>query len=304
MIEILVLYALFASTFTLGTEVVRFVPPVFFIGIRMILGGLLLLGFVKFWKHEHFRFPKKEWPWFVGIIFFHIFFAYCFEFTSMKYLTSSKVSLLYNLSPFITALFAYFCFNEVMTPKKWLGLGIGFAGFFPLLYATAPAEELALGSLGFVSFAELIALASVVSSCAGWIFMQKLTRDHQHSYFFVNGVGMLGGGILALITSYQFEVWPEWQALSTNFVFWRCLFLLILIGNVICFNLYGKLLHKYSATILSFFGFFTPLFSAIFGWYWLGETVSNVFFITTFLVTFGLYLFYQEELRQGYILDS
>jgi len=302
-IEILILYALFASTFTLGTEVVRFVPPVFFVGIRMVLGGFLLLGFVKFWKNEHFRFPKKEWPWFIGIIFFHIFLSYILEYFCYQYLTSSKVCLLYNLSPFVTALFSYFCFNEVMTPKKWIGLAIGFFSFLPLLYATAPAEELTLGSLGFISVPELIAFISVVSAAAGWIFMQKLTRHHQHSYIFVNGVGMLGGGLLALMTSWCLEVWPTYSSLASNFVFWRCLFLLILIGNVICFNLYGKLLHKYSATILSFFGFFTPLFSALFGWYWLGETVSIAFFLTAFLVTFGLYLFYQEELRQGYILE-
>ena len=57
-------------------------------------------------------------------------------------------------------------------------------------------------------------------------------------------------------------------------------------------------------TILSFFGFFIPLFAAFFGWLWLGEEVSCAFYTTVGLVTIGLYLFYQEELKQGYVVGK
>jgi len=76
---------------------------------------------------------------------------------------------------------------------------------------------------------------------------------------------------------------------------------LILIGNIICYNLYGKLLHRYSATTLSFFGCTTPLFAALFGWFWLREEVSPWFYVTALLVGVGLYIFYQEELKEEII---
>lgn len=298
---VLILYALFGATFTLGDAAVRVMPPLLFIAIRMILAGLLLLGFVYTKHRDQFKFNKKDLPWFLGIIFFHIYLSYCTEFFSFQYLTAAKVALFYNMSPFITALFAYFVFKEIMTPRKWLGLAIGFGGFLPLLESTAPTIESTLGTFGFISVAEIIALVSVTSACVGWIFMKKLTTELNYSYIFINGFGMFFGGILALGTSHATETWPALEYVMYSFPFWRSLLLLILIGNVICFNLYGKLLHTYSTTMLSFFGFVTPLFTALFSWLWLGETVSNAFFITIALVTCGLYIFYQEELKLGYI---
>lgn len=278
------------------------VPPIFFIGIRMVFASLILLGFIKFWQRDSLAIKRKDAPWFIGIVFFHIYISYVLEFSGLKYLTGAKACLLYNLSPFVTALFSYFFFGELMTKRKWVGLAIGFLAFIPSLMVEAPAQELSAGGFGFISWPELMLMASVTSACAGWIFMRKLTRELGYSYFFVNTVGMLGGGILALATSYPLEEWPSYASLITNVPFVRSLLLLILIGNIICFNLYGHLLATYSATILSFFGFVTPLFAALFGWFRLGETVNWTFYVTVAFVTFGLYEFYQEELKQGYIL--
>jgi drug/metabolite transporter (DMT)-like permease len=298
---VLILYALTGATFTLGDAAVRVMPPLLFIGIRMILAGLLLLGFVYAKHRDQFRFNKKDLPWFLGIIFFHIYLSFCTEFFSFQYLDSAKVALFYNFSPFITALFTYFIFKEVMTPRKWLGLTIGFSGLLLILESSAPTVESTLGNFGFISVAEIIALVSVISAAAGWIFMKKLTTELNYSYIFVNGFGMLFGGVLALTTSHTVEAWPALDYVIYSVPFWRSLLLLILIGNVICFNLYGKLLQTYSTTMLSFFGFVTPLFTALFNWLWFGQTVSNAFFATIGLVTVGLYVFYQEELKLGYI---
>lgn len=302
MIAILILYALFGTTFILGKEAVMVVPPIFFIGIRMVLASIILLSFIKFYLRSSLTIRSKDWPWFAGIVMFHIYTAYVLEFIGLQYLTGAKACLLYNLSPFITALFSYFFFGEIMTKRKWVGLTIGFLAFLPSLMVQAPAEELSAGGFGFISWPELMLIVSVTSACAGWIFMRKLTRELGYTYFFVNTVGMLGGGILALLTSYPTEIWPSYTSLILNVPFLRSLFLLILIGNIICFNLYGKLLATYSATILSFFGFVTPLFAALFGWFWLGEIVHWTFYVTVAFVAFGLYEFYQEELKQGYIL--
>jgi len=295
MLLLLVLYAFSASTFIIGREAVLAVPPLFFTGIRMILGGILLLGFVKLRHPRDFKFHPKDWWWLVGIVLFHIYGSYALEFISLKYLTGAKVSLLYNLTPFITALLSYFFFKEVLSFKKWIGLLIGFLAFVPILVTTPVAAE----SSRYTTLAEFLLLLAVTASCIGWIFMKQLISKHNHSYVFVNGIGMFFGGILSLLTSVPFETWPSAEYLVSSVSFIRCLLLLILIGNVICYNLYGKLLHKYSATTLSFFGCTTPLFAALFGWMWLGEAVSPWFYVTALLTGVGLYIFYQEELKEG-----
>jgi len=71
--------------------------------------------------------------------------------------------------------------------------------------------------------------------------------------------------------------------------------LLVLIANIIGYNLYGYLLSRYSATFLSFAGFMTPLFAALLGWIFLSEPVSWHFFATMIFVVFGLYLFHERK---------
>jgi drug/metabolite transporter (DMT)-like permease len=300
MFLILILNALFASTFTIGKQAIMHCPPLFFITIRMIISGILLLGFVKWHDHKSLVIKKKDWHWFIPIVLFHIYLSYTFEYVGMNYLTAAKTCLLFNLSPFISALLSYVYFKEVMTPKKWVGLGIGFFGFLPIMLSKAPGVENTLGSIGPFSVPELMLIISVTAACKGWIALRKLTKDLGYSYFFVNGVGMLGGGILTMITSGIFETWPAPATLMQPTFLWP-LILLIIIGNVICFNLQGYLLHIYSATLLSFFAFITPLFAALFDWLWFGQQVSFSFYLTIAFVSAGLYLFYQEELKQGYI---
>ena len=301
MFQLIILNLLFASTFTLAKDAVLHTPPLLFIGIRMILAGLLFLSFLRFYKKESCAIAPTDRIWFAAITLFHIYISFCGEFIGMQYLTSAKVSLIFNLSPFITALFAYLFFKEVLTIKKTVGLIIGFCAFLPLLEEAAPlSESMGINFLG-ISGAELSILVAVISSCIGWTIMKKLTTERAYSYIFVNGVAMFFGGILTLITSSIFEQWPALSPLISSWGFWRPMLLLILIANIICYNLYAHLLRKYSPTILSFFACMIPLFGAFLGWLVFNEQVSKNFFITLILVAIGLYLYYQEELRQGYI---
>ncbi len=297
MLLVLFLYMLFASTFTLGKAVLAYIDPIFFIGIRMVAGGLLLLGYQYFFNYRQWRFEKKDIYLFVHIIFFHIYLAFVLEFWALQYVASAKACLLFNLSPFITALFSRYLLDEYLRGRQWLGLAIGFIGFLPVL-VTYVSTEATAGALGFFSAPEVALLIAVCSSAYGWIVLKKLVVKKGYSIVMVNGVGMMGGGLLALITSYIWEGMSVVPMATTDFVMlFSYTFALILIANVICYNLYGFLLKRYSATYLAFSGFTTPLFAALFGWLFLKETLSWNFFVTVGLVFIGLYLFYKDELK-------
>ncbi len=295
MILIVFLYALCASTFTICKALLEYVKPFFFIGIRMLVAGGILLAY-SYWKNRSvFTIQKKDRWLFAQIIVFHVYFAYILDLWSLQYITSSKSSFLYNVSPFLAALFSYFYFSEKMTIKKWLGLLIGFSGFLPEMLLKGSSIE---GSY-WLSFPEIVLLGAVVSGVYGWITLRKLVKDGDYSPMMVNGVGMVGGGILALITSLFVEGWT----VSPVFAFWpfiQLTTLIIIVGNLLFYNFYGYLLTRYTATFLSFAGFTTPLFAALFGWFFLGEAVEWTFFASLFVVFIGLYIFYQEELKQGY----
>jgi drug/metabolite transporter (DMT)-like permease len=297
MILIVFLYALCASTFTICKALLDYVKPIFFIGIRMLVAGAILLAY-SYWKNKAvFTIHKKDRWLFTQIVLFHVYFAYILDLWSLQYITSSKSSFLYNLSPFLAALFSYFYFSEKMTAKKWLGLLIGFSGFLPEMLLKGSSGSIMGGSL--LSLPEIVLLVAVTSGVYGWITLRKLVKDGDYSPIMVNGIGMVGGGILALITSF----WVEGWAVSPIFDFWpfaKLTALIIVVGNILFYNFYGFLLTRYTATFLSFAGFTTPIFAALFGWLFLGEVVSWTFFISIFVVFIGLYIFYQEELKQGY----
>ena len=298
------LYMIIASTFTIGKLVLQYVQPIFFIGVRMVLGGSLLLGYHYFFGRTRIVLKKKHIFDFLFIIVFHIFVAFVAEFLALQYLNSSKVCLFYNLSPFITAVFSYFWFSERMTTKKFFGLIFGVLGFLPIIIVGANGSS----AIGVVSWPELLMFVSVMSSSYGWIVVRNLGRQG-YSIILINGIGMLGGGILALITSFFFEGYPALKVVSSSastdfFVFIGYTVLLILLANVFFYNLYGFLLHRYTATFLSFAGFLTPIFASFYGFIFLQETVGWSFFLTIFFVFVGLYIFYQEEIRQGYIVKK
>ncbi len=298
---VIVLYALLASTFTLGKAALFYFKPFFFIGLRMVPAGLILLGYLYFFRRESFVFHRKDVWLFLQVILFHIYATFMLEFWALQYLTSSKACLLYNTSPFLAAIFSYFFFKEVLTRKKFVGLLVGFLGFLPIMLTEGP-QEASLPEISFLSSAEIVLLLSVVTSVYGWILMREMVKIRGYSPLMVNGTAMLGGGILSFITAYFFEPSPI-LATSTTELLTGLTYtgLMIIIANMIFYNLYGYLLHFYSATWLAFVGFIAPLFAALYGWFFLHEHIGWAYFVSMVIVFWGLYLFYREELRQGYI---
>lgn len=323
MFLVLFAYLLLSSTFVIGKAALAYSQPIFLIAVRMILGGSLLLGFVYFFNKNQWKFKKQDFWLFAQIAFFHIYLSFILEFWAYQFVTSSKAAFMFNLSPFITALFAYIFFGDQMSKRKWLGLLIGFAGSLPVLVAQTPAAELSAGHLLFLSVPEICLLVSATSGVYGWIVMKKLVVDRHYSPVFVNGVGMFFGGIAAFITSIVIEKKPLLKCAidQTNSTAitqlysgsWFChswpnllafmgyVILLILVANIIFYNFYGFLLKKYSPTFLSLVGLLSPVFTALLGWLFLGETVSWVFFVSLAVVMAGACIFYKDELQENNI---
>ncbi|MGB8367173.1 MAG: DMT family transporter [Candidatus Babeliales bacterium] len=313
LILVFLLYIFFASTFTFSKAVLVYGKPIFFIAIRMISAGIILLLYDYFFSSCQPKLTRRSKGLLIQFALFAIYFAFVLEFIGLVHVTSAKACLLYNLSPFITALFSYFIFKERLTKIQWFGLFIGFVGFLPVLVVQQPFETLVDH---FLSLPELLVICSTIAASYGWIVLKELTSNG-YSATFVNGVGMLGGGLLALVTSFIWEKAPRILEGNTDFILkifpevsskivgflmfgWYTL-LLILVGNIISYNLYGYLLNRYSATFLSFAGFITPLFAALFGWFFLHEQITWHFFATIIIVFFGLYLFFKEELAKKII---
>lgn len=302
MFLVVLLYALFASVFTIAKTGLEYSEPLFFVGSRMFAAGVLMLSYQFLFDRKNFFFRRADWLKVFGLGLFNIYLTNAFEFWGLQYLTSFKTCFIYSLSPFVSALLSYFMFAETMNLKKWMGLLIGFTGFIPILLSHTATED-QTGGIFFLSWAEMAVMAAAVCGVYGWILLRKLVKDGGYSSFMANGLSMLIGGVMALLHSSLVE---NWDPLPVTHVmpFLDCAILLILVSNLICYNLYGYLLRHYTATFISFAGFVTPLFSAFFGWLYLGEVVTMPFYISAAIVSVGLFTFYQEELKRDFHLAT
>jgi len=293
MLPILLLHALYGATFTISKILVQYANPIFVIGTRMTIAGVLLLTLAKIFYTKKLICDRKTLFFLTQISIFGIYFPYVLRYCSLKYLTVTKVALMYNLTPFISYFFSYLFFSEKVTLKKMFGIIIGCASVIPLLIAKAPADEEAVKAFGFLSWPELMMLGSLTSFCYGWIVMKKLLSHQNAPTFAINGRTMLFAGILSLVTSFAIE--PS-HTIAQPLTFFSWLALIILCTNVICFHYYAVLLKKYSATLLSLGGLVAPVSACITSWLYFGEKISWDFFASGLLVGLGFFIFYQEEL--------
>lgn len=297
MIDLVILYATCASTFTLAKLSLSYAQPIFGVGIRFLVAGALFLP-LTFFTRKWCSVKKGDWGLFLRVALIGIYGAYVCDLWSLQYITSSESSLLFNLSPFFSAIFSYFWFGERMNRMKWVGLLIGLSSV-PLLLCLGTAGDCSTFQFSRL-FPVCVALCAVTFGSYNWIVIRDLVKNRGYSPLMVNGVTMAIGGMCAVITSLFIDKSP----LIFNKAYGG--FLMITIINAVVCNgvfstFYSLLLKKYTATFLSFAGCLTPIFTAILGWFFLKEPLSLTIFCAAFLVVIGLAIFYQEELRQGYI---
>jgi drug/metabolite transporter (DMT)-like permease len=286
--------------FTISKAALFYAQPLFFMSFRMIGAGIILAGYMYYVSYKHKRPFLCISPgslWLLGqATLFHIFITYTADLWALDKITSTESAFIYNLSPFITAMFSYYWFNERMTLKKWIGFGLGFASIIPILYNNT--INVSFTQIDII--AKFVTLIAVVSSAYGWILVRELVKNRNYSTISVNSITMFFGGIMALGTSWLVEPWSP-SPVTAWVPFVEYTLIIIVVANIIFYNLYGYLLRTYTATFLSFAGFTCPFFAAFFGWLFLNESLSYAFVLSFALVTCGLYIFYQEELKQGYI---
>lgn len=295
MILIIALYGVIASTFTIGKILLDYVPAIYLTAVRMTLAGSGLLIFQRI-VHGPLKLGKLKDAW-IWLLFsmVHILIPYSAEFIALGSVAPSCAALMFNLSPFFSAIFSYYYFGEKMTTKKWLGF---FIGFIAIAWFIQP-NGLEFACFDYQKKAYGLLLVSVVCASLGWIYFRMLI-EKGYSPLVINGTAMLLAGIqgfgLSRLIEGPFSLpWGHMQS------FGALLVSIIFLGNIVFYNAYGYLLKKYTATLLSFIGFILPLFTALFDWLILGMHVQWQFFVTIAIVGYAVYLFYQEELRQGYV---
>ena len=170
--------------------IVQNTQPLFAIGIRMLVGGAILL-FYEYVIRGNWVWPtKKDFFYYAQVTTFYILLPYITRLYALRTIATGKASLLYNLIPFFTAIYAHFLIKEKLTKLKVLSLFIGFAGMLPLLYTSDPEQA---DIIGIFSIAEIFVIFGVAALSYGLIIIQKMVKDKGYSPVIINGMSMFWG---------------------------------------------------------------------------------------------------------------
>lgn len=270
----------------------------------MLLAACILLGYLFFTQKSSFKLNKKQWLSIGFLAFFSIYLTNVLEFWALQYLSAAKACFIYSLSPFFAAFFSYLHFGEKINQTKALGLIIGFLGIIPVLTLQTGAEDL-MSAFSFFSWPTLATMGAAMCSVYGWVLLRLIVKDQMTSPTMANGSSMLIGGLMAFLHSAFTDAWsPTPIAIGSFTPFFGWTLLMAFVSNILCYNLYGYLLKKYTATFLSFIGLLSPVFASLHGWIFLGEPLSGLIFLSTAIVCLGLWIVYSAELKQGYIVKA
>ncbi len=268
----------------------------------MLLGGIILLGWIALTKRSSFRLQTKQWISICFLSIFSIYLTNVLEFWGLQYLSSAKTCFIYSLSPFFAALFSYLHFKEKMNRRKWIGMLIGFLGFIPVIMTQTGSEDL-FNIGGFFTLPTIAIMGAALFSIYGWVLLRLTIKDQELSPVMANGSSMLIGGTLALVHSFFIDSWHPIPVESQNIQpFFQGVLSMTLLYNVVCYNVYGLMLKRFTATFLSFVGLLSPIFASLSGWIFLKEPISWTILLSTAVVSVGLGIVYYAELKQGYIL--
>jgi len=291
------LYLCFTGTVFLGSLILtQNHYPFFVAGARFFIAGIVLL--VPYIS-KHKSSVWNQLPQLMCVPFFK--YSFCLYTLSaigfswgIQYVDPVKASFSFVLSPFITALLLYFFYGEKMTMKKKYGLMIGFFAIIPILLDSNHGKVVDvpfhLSMMGYFAFS-----CAVLSFAYGWILNKELYNTVHLSSTLVTGSGFIFGSSISFIYFFITHGNSMFDMRVTDDFWW--LLLLFAILTAVSYNLYSSLLKRYSPTFISFASFLEPAFGLLYASIFLGQSISLLALIALVTLCFGLYIFYQEELR-------
>lgn len=290
-------FALMASAITTNKMLLAYLPATFFVALRMLAAGILLVGYHFIRSQKRHPYLKQDILILGSIAALTTFVPSVFKAFALQNMPSAKAAFLGSIDPFVTAFLAYVLYGDRLTLLKVCGILFGFIGTTLMLLHTSPTEEL-LKVWWIISLPELAALVAVVLQRYGWMRAQELLKAERYQPAELNGFMMMIGGLYALCAAF-FMGEMYWSSIPVNARFMSLFAYTVIIGNIVSYTIYAYALKHYSVTYVSLASLSIPLFVQLYAPIILGEPITLVFFIALAINFIGLYLFSVSERRQS-----
>ncbi len=273
LLELVVLAALWGASFLFMRIGAPEMGPVGLIAIRTLVAGLFLLPFLFFYNSH--RGVRRHLPAIalVGVIGSAMPFA-LIAYATLT-VTAGYASILNATTPMFGALVAWIWLGDRLRPSGVIGLVIGFAGVFVLVWGRGEMPTLQLGSAVTAALAATLLYALAATTTKRYLAeVHPLTLATLSQLF--AAASLLPFALLAVP-----EQMPSVKA-------WWSVILLGIASTGIAYVIYFKLLSQVGPTKTLTVTYLIPVFGLFWGWLFLEEQISLSMVAGCLLILLGV----------------
>ena len=282
--------ALFVLLWSTGFTGIRYgipyAPPFTFIAIRMAIASVLLalisLAITKRFTRDLPTIGKSV---LVGMTIHGAYLGGCF-YGVKQGMPAGITALICSLQPVLVSVFSSIFFQEKLSPRKWLGLGLGLAG---LVLVIAPKLQ-SSGDQGLPTAGVIAVFIALLGGTSGTLLQKKFGSGVEvlsgTSWQYV-ATGILMGSLALIFEGDQSITW------NASFIF-SLIWLIVALSIGAILILYF-LLARSSASSVSSLYYLVPAVTAVEAYFLFGEKIGLVTAVGTLVTIAGVAL----VVRQG-----
>ncbi len=202
MLDLIFANACFSVAYIGHKYILQFLPPLFYISLRMGIPAIFIFAAKAFKGKARFLYKTTE-HWFniFVIILLTTLVPLFLKNFGMKNLPISKYAVLGSLDPFAAGICGYFMFGDKLSKRQIFAAFLAIVGVFILVFSKFKTE-LEFGSILYFSYPELSAIAGVFIAKLGWAYTKKILVTSNFKSGELNCIIMLLAGTISLTMSY------------------------------------------------------------------------------------------------------
>jgi len=245
---------------------VREVPPFLLAGLRFVLAGLALYGWMRIKGIAHPS--RREWAGIClqGTLIFLIDYG-CVFWAEQRVPSGIAAVVLATIAIFITLLEVAILRTQSLTVRLSLALLAGLCGVAVLMNRSFSFGEAPIDRAGALAL-----LVAAVCWSVATILTRRLTLPASKPMS--AAAQMLAGGIQLLVLAALTGEFKGFRIQAVSWTAWFALLYLIVAGSIVAFTAYIWLLHYESPTKVGTYAYVNPVVAVLVGYFVGGETIG------------------------------
>ena len=258
-IDLLLLAAIWGSSFLFIRLSVGDFGPIALSGMRTLIAGVTLLPIL--FLSKKIAVIRTYWRSIIIVGLFNSALPFIFFNFATMTLPAGTMSIINALTPLWGAAIAWIWLKDKLPPLRMLGLMVGFAGILVLVWDK-------------LSFNDTASIYAVIAGVAAPIFY-GIAASYTKKYLMdADPIATAAGSLVAaglMLLPFTLYTWP---ATPISGGAWAALIGLGLLCTAVAYVLYYRLLIRVGPPRAMTVTFLIPVFGVLWGWLFLGESIT------------------------------